>query len=95
MDLYSIRNQRISPNEEFPLLCFRSARAWHSLLAERHTEKNIKKKGKSHPVLSGLVQIGFVQRKPFHDNNDHSLNTLYIWFFAKGRLSGLATILMD
>ena len=39
MDLYSIRNQRISPNEEFPLLCFRSARAWHSLLAERHTEK--------------------------------------------------------
>lgn len=49
----------------------------------------------AHPVLSGLVQIGFVQREPFHDNNDHSLNTLYIWFFAKGRLSGLATILMD
>jgi len=42
MDLYSIHNQRISPPkkiEEFPLLCFRSARAWHSLLAERHTEK--------------------------------------------------------
>lgn len=41
--------------------------------------------------------IGFVQREPFHDNNDHSLNTLYIyiWFFAKGRISGLATILMD
>ena len=41
MDLYSIRNQRISPQkrEEFPLLSFCSARAWHSLLAERHTEK--------------------------------------------------------
>ncbi|KAK4838062.1 hypothetical protein QYF36_010664 [Acer negundo] len=32
MDLYSIRNQRISPNEEFPLLCFRSA---HALLRDR------------------------------------------------------------
>lgn len=45
MDLYSIRNQRISPPkiEELPLLCFRSARAWHSLLAERHTVREEKK----------------------------------------------------
>lgn len=39
MDLYSIRNQRISPNEEFPLLCFRSASKECHARAERHTEK--------------------------------------------------------
>jgi len=37
-------------------------------------------KRKSHPVLSGLVQIEFlIEREPFHDNNDHSQNTIRIW----------------
>jgi len=42
-DFDSINNQRISHAfhgmTEFPLLSFRSARAWHSLLAERHIGK--------------------------------------------------------
>lgn len=54
--LYSIHNQRISLNEEFPLLwlCFRSARAWHSLLAERHTEKRkvLKEKKSGFPFVT-------------------------------------------
>ena len=59
MDLYSIRNQRISPNEEFPLLCFRSVRAWHSLLAEWHTEKkNKEEKGKEVTIrVPGLLNM--------------------------------------
>nr|AFK47445.1 unknown [Lotus japonicus] len=52
MDLYSIRNQRISPNYEFPLHCFRSARAWHSLLAERHTEERFWKKKSGFPYVT-------------------------------------------
>ena len=59
MDLYSIRNQRISPNEEFPLLCYRSARAWHSLLAERHTEKR--------KVLEEKKSIPFCNQEPILD----------------------------
>ncbi len=45
MDLYSIRNQRISPNEEFPLLCFRSARLCVALLARSaaYRKKGFKK----------------------------------------------------
>ena len=58
MDLYSIRNQRISPQkrEEFPLLSFCSARAWHSLLAERHTEK---KKSRLMATTLVLLHIAF------------------------------------
>ena len=59
MDLYSIRNQRIYPNEKFPLLCFRSARAWHSLLAERHTEKR--------KVLEEKKSIPFCNQEPILD----------------------------
>ena len=72
MDLYSIRNQRISPNEEFPLLCFRSARAWHSLLAERHTGKKrigiddltkapFLSKGKGVTLLRSEITLKFIE----------------------------------
>jgi lysine/ornithine N-monooxygenase len=36
---YAIKGPKKITIEKLSLLCFRSARAWHSLLAERHTEK--------------------------------------------------------